>query len=85
MSEPDVEQVIVVPRSDPVYSVFCWRSDSVTLARLRPVLEELRNLPDQPCRLGHLPYECIDWGERCLACTVRDIKATLFTTEREQP
>jgi hypothetical protein len=85
MSEPDVEQVIVVPRSDPVFSVFVWRSDSVTLARLRPVLEELRNLQDEPCTIGDgTPYGC--WDTTCFPCAVRSVKAALFTTvEREQP
>ena len=88
MSEPDVEQVIVVPRSDPVYSVFVWRSDSVTLARLRPVLNQIRRLPDQPCQIDDTPYSCMELGgamEMCPPCQLRQIKSVLFDTEREQP
>lgn len=89
---PDVDQVLVVPRSDPVYSVFLWRQDSITLARLRPVLNQLRYVPDQPCRLPgqgvglhYGPYTCTNPDpdrqapdQWCIPCQIRAIKIELF-------
>lgn len=76
----DVDQVIVVPRNDPVYSVFCWRDDSITLARLKPVLEELRWIPNQPCLMHLEPENCIIREELslCVPCAIRQIKTVLF-------
>lgn len=76
------DQVIVVPRSDPVFSVFVWRQDSITLARLRPILNRLRDTPNQPCRL-YTNGSCIlarpalqdEW---CITCQIRSIKIELF-------
>lgn len=75
MSEPPVNRVIVVPDSDPVYQAYIWRQDSLTLFRLRPILAQLRDIPDQPCRLGE---GCPDVGMTCIPCAIRKIKTQLF-------
>ena len=83
--EPD--QVIVVPRTDPVFSVFTWRSDSITMARLRPILDQLRDIPEEPCQIGSEPYACaaLDDDVLCGPCQLRHIRFELFGTNQEQP
>ena len=69
-----------IAEDDPIRAVWAWRNDSQTLARLRPVLERMRHIPDQPCRLGNVPYACAREfnNQLCAPCAVRDIKAALF-------
>lgn len=78
MSEP-APQAIVVSTADPVWSVWIWRQDSLTLARLRPVLQQLRSVDDEECRFGD---GCPVHGMSCMPCAIRRIKAELFG---EQP
>jgi hypothetical protein len=73
VSGPD--RVVVMPAGDPIYSVWTWRRDSQTLARLRPVLEQLEAIRDEPCVLGG---ECSNLGMTCMPCAVRRIKVELF-------
>ena len=68
---------------DPtVTAVLQWRSDSATLAQLKPVLERLRLVSDQPCQFGLIPYSCArERGELCHPCIIRDVRAALFGEE----
>lgn len=76
MSEwPDAPKVMVVPGTDPLYAAYIWRQDSQTLAKLRPVLEQLRDIDDEECRFGD---GCPVRGMSCLPCAIRRIKADLF-------
>jgi hypothetical protein len=75
MSEPP--KSINVPTGDPVYSVWIWRQDSMTLARLRPVLAQLRDIPDQSCQFDK-PNGCQPPGLSCMACALRHVKEQLF-------
>ena len=77
MTEPPIDRVIVVPSNDPVYSAYIWRRDSITLARLRPVLEQLRSVDNEECRFGD---GCPVPGMTCMPCAIRRIKADLFGT-----
>lgn len=85
----DEQRVIVVPNSDPIYQAYIWRRDSMTLFRLRPILEQLRDIPDQPCRVQVGPYTCVNadplgtpMSQWCITCTVREIKRQLFGEEQ---
>lgn len=64
---------------DPtITAVLRWRSDSATLALLRPTLERFRLVVDQPCQFGAEPYSCAREGrDLCQPCIIRDIRATL--------
>ena len=94
MSEPVVNKAVVVPSNDPVYAVYVWRQDSITLTRLRPVLAQLEAIPNQPCRVQVGPYTCANAdpngpppiNQWCIPCAIRKIKADLFgdSTEGEQ-
>jgi len=75
VTEPPVNKAVVVPSNDPVYSVYVWRQDSITLARLRPVLAELDAIDNQPCAFGD---GCPVSGMTCMPCAVRRIKTQLF-------
>ena len=87
MTEPEPDRVIAVPRTDPIYQTWIWRRDSALLFKLRPVLESLRNVADQPCVMGYEPYSCRVNGETCSPCAIREIKTVLFGTAQaeEQP
>jgi hypothetical protein len=78
MTEPPVPKAVVVPSNDPVYSVYVWRQDSITLARLRPILSQLLAVPDQPCLLENT---CTSPGLTCIPCSIRSIKRQLFGEE----
>lgn len=88
MTEPEPERVIAVPRTDPIYQAWIWREDSRLLFRLRPILERLRYVQDQPCVLGET-YACQVNGLTCSPCAIRQIRAELFgpwqPTKKEQP
>jgi hypothetical protein len=58
VTEPIEQETVVVPKGDPVYSVWIWRQDSITLMRLRPTLELMVTLSQAPCE--NL------WGSTCL-------------------
>jgi len=73
------DETIRVPRSDPLYQAWIWRQDSALLFRLRPILERLRYVPDQPCVLGQT-YSCQVNGQTCSPCAIRQIKIELFGT-----
>lgn len=77
---------IGIAPDDPIRAVWQWRADSMTLARLQPVLERLSVIEDQPCRMGNVPYTCARTAHEqlCAPCAVRDVRAALFG-EREQP
>jgi hypothetical protein len=77
-NEDDTPQVIVVPKGDPLYANYIWRQDSITLTKLRPVLAQLQDIPNQPCRLG---TGCPPEGLSCIPCAIRRIKAQLFGEE----
>lgn len=85
MTEPGDERVIRVGRTDPIYQTWIWRQDSALLFKLRPVLESLRNVMDQPCVMGFEPYSCRVNGQTCSPCAIREIKVVLFGTTDEQP
>lgn len=69
-----------IAEDDPIRAVWAWRADSQTLARLKPVLERMRTVPDLPCMVGREDFSCqaVLNGGLCPACVLRDIKAALF-------
>lgn len=71
-----------IPEDDPIRAVWAWRADSQTLSRIRPVMERLQMIPDQPCVMGLVPYACLTENQMCIPCALRDIRAALFG---EQP
>jgi hypothetical protein len=73
-------QVASFTEDPTVKAVLQWRSDSAALHQLKPVLERLRLVPDQPCQWGMLPYSCAERG-LCPPCIIRDVRAALFGEE----
>lgn len=60
-----------LPAGDPVYAVYTWRQDSITLLKLRPVIEEIVVLADAPCEGPWM-------SETCLTVTRKDIRKDQF-------
>lgn len=75
-----------IAEDDPIRAVWAWRNDSQTLARLRPVLERMRTVPDLPCMVGKEPFDCMGLlnGGLCPSCVIRDIKIALFGAEQPE-
>jgi hypothetical protein len=75
------DETIRVPREDPIYQTWIWRQDSALLFRLRPILERLQYVANQPCVLGET-FSCQVNGQTCSPCAVRQIKTELFGEEK---
>lgn len=75
------------PQGDPFWTVFTWRSDHVTLKRMRPVIEELIVLADTPCLVFDKGQgtclDLIDVPPPCLACRLKQLRARLFQASGE--
>jgi hypothetical protein len=74
-----------LPPGDPVWAIYTWRADSITLTRLRPIIEEITVLADEPCLTAVGPYTCLNAdpnGEPiqpvCLACRLKQLRARLY-------
>ena len=90
MSEPiksadhvDPGPVVMLPKGDPVYSVWVWRQDSITLARLRPFIEEIVVLADAPCEKHHvgtcLERPAVDPAkDYCWPCRLKQLRARMY-------
>lgn len=84
MSEEETV-TITVPKGDPAYSTYIWRADSITLARMRPALEEFEQLITKAhCEREDLgaEYACFDTpdlplGEWCFICRFRRVRLML--------
>jgi hypothetical protein len=73
-------ETFTVPRTDPLYAAFVWRRDSITLARMRPALEEFMSLvATTGCDRTEVGfgscYEHLDLplGEWCKLCRYRRV------------
>jgi hypothetical protein len=59
MSESLEQETVTVPRGDPIFSIWIWRADSITLTRLRPVLEHLASMAEAKCE-NYFTGSCLD-------------------------
>lgn len=68
-----------LPSGDPAWSVLIWRQDSMTLARIRPILERLVALADEPCQV-YAPDDCITQGAEplCLSCRLKALRSSMY-------
>lgn len=66
---------IRIPEGDPVAAIWIWRNDSITLARLRPVLERIAVMAETPCFFQDLGNSCleVDALRPCAACYCKTI------------
>lgn len=78
------EQRVVLTRGDPVYSIYVWRQDSIALARLRPLIEEIVVLADTTCETwGPGESNCLTNtrtkpDQMCWPCRLKAIRARLY-------
>lgn len=82
-----MSESVTLPAGDPIYSIYIWRQDSVTLARLRPLLEEIVVLADAPCEGPWMSDTCLTVTRKdirdtqpgyCWPCRLKQIRARLY-------
>ena len=81
-----MSESVSVPQGDPVYAVYTWRRDSISLARIRPLIEEVVAMADEPC-LRWEPLTCLSKAEPkpCVTCRLKLVRARLYRTRQTQP
>lgn len=79
--------VVMLPKGDPVYAVYTWRQDSITLARLRPMIEEIVVMADAPCEGGWMSETCLTVTRQrvdireityCWPCRLKQLRARIY-------